>query len=194
VSGGNAHNPAVPRAPASQPFQVRPSPIAGRGVFATRRIPAGTRLIEYVGERISSDEADRRYDDDSMPEHHTLLFAVDDETVIDAATGGNDARFFNHACKPNCQAVNEDGRIFVYTLVDITPGTELVYDYSLSRDEPWDERFRDLYVCRCGAPRCRGIILRSPKPPAARKRAPAKTGAKKTARKAAKKAAKTAKR
>jgi SET domain-containing protein len=153
-------------------------------VFATRRIRAGTRLIEYLGERITSDEADRRYDDDNMPEHHTLLFAVDDDWVIDAATGGNDARFFNHACKPNCQAVDEGGRIFIESIADIALGAELVYDYSLSRDEPWDERFRELYVCRCGAPRCRGTILRNPKPPAPRKRAAAKKTAKKASSRA----------
>jgi SET domain-containing protein len=151
------------------PFEVRPSPIAGRGVFATRRIRQGTRLIEYLGARISSDEADAQYDDDSMGEHHTMLFAVDDDTVIDATTGGNEARFINHGCAPNCQAVNEDGRIFIEAIADIAAEVELVYDYALTRDEPWDDRFRDLYVCRCGAAGCRGIILASPKPPRAKK-------------------------
>jgi SET domain-containing protein len=146
-------------------FEVRESPIAGLGVFAARRIRRGTRVIEYLGERISSAEADERYDDDAMTKHHTVLFAVDDDTVIDAAVNGNEARFINHACAPNCEAVNEDGRIFIEAIADIPAGAELVYDYSLTRDEPWDDRWAKLYACRCGAPGCRGTILKSPKPP-----------------------------
>jgi hypothetical protein len=168
----------VPAAPRPAPkrtkapsFEVRPSPIAGSGVFATRRIRKGTRIIEYLGQRISADEADARYDDDAMKNHHTVLFAVDDDTVIDAAVGGNDARFINHTCAPNCEAVSEKGRIFIEAIADIEPGTELGYDYALTRDEPWDPRWRKLYVCRCGAAECKGTILRSPSPPAPRKRA-----------------------
>src|SRR5689334_2436613 len=88
-------------------IEVRRSPIAGLGVFAARAIPEGTRLIEYTGERIGPEEADRRYDDDAMTSHHTFLFAVDDDVVIDAAVGGNDARYINHSCAPNCEAVDE---------------------------------------------------------------------------------------
>jgi SET domain-containing protein len=156
-------------------IEVRESPIAGHGVFAARRIRRGTRIIEYVGERISSAEADERYDDDAMTKHHTVLFAVDDDLVIDAAVGGNDARFINHGCAPNCEAVNEDGRIFIEAIADIPAGTELVYDYSLTRDEPWDDRWASLYACHCGAAGCRGTILKSPRPPA--KRAPRKQSA-----------------
>lgn len=158
--------PAAAKKTKAPCFEVRESPIAGLGVFAARRIKAGTRVIEYLGERISSDEADERYDDDAMTKHHTVLFAVDDDTVIDAAVDGNEARFINHACAPNCEAVSEDGRIFIEAIADIAAGTELVYDYSLTRDEPWDDRWAELYVCRCGAPGCRGTILKSPRPPA----------------------------
>lgn len=157
---------AAKRRPKVSPlFEVRPSPIAGLGVFAARRIRKGTRLIEYVGERVSAEEADSRYDDDSMIQHHTLLFAVDDETCIDGAVGGNDARFFNHACAPNCEAVNEGGRIFIEAIADIEQGTELLYDYGLTREEPWEDRWAELYACRCGTPACRGVILKSPSPP-----------------------------
>lgn len=189
--------PSSASRPRTPSFEVRTSPIAGLGVFAARRIRKGTRIIEYVGRRITSAEADALYDDDSMAQHHTVLFAVDDDTVIDAAVDGNEARFINHACAPNCEAVNEDGRIFIEALADIAPGVELVYDYSLARDEPWDESWRKLYACHCGAPDCRGIILKSPtppklggapKPPAEKKRtrAPAKKGAKSAPKKAKK--------
>jgi SET domain-containing protein len=151
-------------------FEVRRSPVAGLGVFALRRIRKGTRIVEYVGERISTEEADTRYDDDAMEQHHTMLFAVDDDTVIDAAVDGNEARFVNHSCAPNCEAVNESGRIFIEAIADIPVGAELFYDYGLTREEPWDDRWLELYACRCGASACRGTILKSPTPPRRKKR------------------------
>ena len=155
-------------------FEVRASPVAGLGVFATRRIRKGTRIVEYLGERISTAEADERYDDDAMTRHHTVLFAVDDDTVIDAAVGGNEARFINHGCAPNCESINEGGRIYIDAVADIAPGAELLYDYAMTRDEPWDDRWTELYACRCGAATCRGTILKSPKPPSKRARRPSK--------------------
>lgn len=151
------------------PIEVRASPIAGLGVFATRAIRRGDRIIEYVGEHVSAEEAGRRYDDDTMEQHHTFLFALDDDTVIDAAVGGNEARFVNHACDPNCQAVNEEGRIFIEALRDIEPGTELLYDYALMREDRWKASWATLYACRCGAPKCKGTMLKRPRPPRPRK-------------------------
>ena len=87
-----------------QPFVVRRSGIQGKGGFATRLIKKGERIAEYVGERISWKEADRRYDDEGMRRHHTFLFSVNSRTVIDAATQGGDSRFINHSCDPNCPA------------------------------------------------------------------------------------------
>ena len=112
-------------------FEIRTSPIQGRGAFATRRIRKGTRLIEYVGERISHAEADRRYDDDTMKRHHTFLFTLNNRTVIDAGVNGNEARFINHSCDPNCQAIEEDGRIFIEAIRNIQPGTELTDLYRI---------------------------------------------------------------
>ncbi|MBN1208776.1 MAG: SET domain-containing protein-lysine N-methyltransferase [Myxococcaceae bacterium] len=151
--------------PASLSFELRRSPIQGLGAFATRRIRKGTRIIEYTGERISQDEADTRYNDEAMSRHHTFLFTLDEKTVLDAAVGGNEARFINHSCDPNCQALIEDDRIFIYALKNIEPGTELVYDYAYERAEGMDEESEELYVCRCGAKSCRGTILAPPAPP-----------------------------
>jgi SET domain-containing protein len=139
-------------------IEVRESAIQGRGVFALRPIPAGTRIIEYAGEVISDDEADRRYDDRNMDRHHTFLFSLDDGRCIDAAVGGNEARFINHSCAPNCQALETDGRIWIESIGPIEPGEELTYDYAYARSE-CDEALEALYVCRCGAPSCRGTIL-----------------------------------
>ena len=149
----------------SQPFELRSSPIHGQGVFAVRRIRKGTRLIEYIGERIAPETADLRYDDDAMTIPHTFLFTVDAHTVIDAAVGGNEARFINHSCNPNCEAVDDDGRIFIEAIRNIRPGEELTYDYHLERDGRWRKEWAERYACRCGAPNCRGTLLVKPKQP-----------------------------
>src|SRR5688500_13663773 len=83
---------------------LRQSKIHGRGVYARKDIPKGTRLIEYAGEIVSSAEADRRYNDDKMAKHHTFLFILNSRWCIDAAVGGNIARYINHSCDPNCVA------------------------------------------------------------------------------------------
>jgi SET domain-containing protein len=148
------------------PFELRPSRIAGLGAFATRPIKKGTRIIEYTGERISNAESDRRYDEAKMASHHTFLFTLNRQTVVDAAVGGNEARFINHSCAPNCEAVIEDGRrIYIEAIKDIPVGEELVYDYQYERTADHTEEDERFYACRCGAPGCRGTIL-APKKPA----------------------------
>jgi len=140
------------------PFIIRPSPIQGLGAFATERIAKGTRLIEYTGERMTPEEADRRYPD-SDERHHTYLFAIDDDVVIDAAVGGNEARFLNHSCEPNCDAVIDERRIFIEAIREIEPGEELTYDYAYVLDERHTPAAKRRYPCTCGAARCRGTIL-----------------------------------
>lgn len=142
-----------------RPFTVRESDIQGLGGFALRWIRAGERIVEYVGERISHDVADARYDDEDAKRHHTFLFTVDDDTVIDAAVDGNEARFINHSCDPNCEAVDYRGRIFIEALRDIAPGEELFYDYNFELDEPITPELKKRYPCHCGADNCRGTIL-----------------------------------
>lgn len=149
--------------PAEQPFVIKHSKIQGRGGYATRDIKKGERLIEYVGERISWAESDRRYDDTKVKRHHTFLFTVNKRTVIDAAHDGNDARFINHSCDPNCEAIDEKNRIYIHSMKPIRKGEELVYDYGYARDKNTTEEDEKLYVCKCGSPRCRGTILEPPK-------------------------------
>jgi SET domain-containing protein len=146
-------------------YVVRNSDIHGRGVFATRYIRKGTRILEYTGERIDNDEADRRYDDDKMKRHHTFLFTLDKDTCIDGAieTGGSDASFINHSCDPNCEAVITGKKIFIHALRGIEPGTELAYDYQYERTGENDEELEKFYLCKCGAPNCRGTIMKPEK-------------------------------
>jgi SET domain-containing protein len=149
--------PVPPRPP--YPFEIRRSAIQGRGAFATRRIEKGERIIEYTGERISNAEADRRYDDERMRRHHTYLFTLTQRTVVDGGAGGNEARLINHSCEPNCEAVIEDGRIWIEAVRTIRRGQELTYDYKYERVGDDDEADEKKYPCRCGAARCRGTIL-----------------------------------
>jgi uncharacterized protein len=131
----------------------------GLGAFATRAIPAGVRLIEYAGERLTPAEADARYPDMAGEPHHTELFAIDDDIVIDAAVNGNDARFINHSCDPNCDAIVEGDRIWIETIRDIGPGEELAYDYAFALEERHTPAAKRRYPCNCGAKNCRKTIL-----------------------------------
>ena len=140
-------------------ISVRYSNIHGKGVFATTLIPEGSRIVEYKGARISEDAADDKYGDDESP--HTFLFLLDDRIVIDASQRGNSARWINHSCEPNCEAVEEDGRMFIDAIRDIQPGEELSYDYNLIVEERYTPALKQLYACGCGAPKCRGTILAS---------------------------------
>lgn len=140
-------------------IRVRRSKIHGSGVFALCAIPRGTRVIEYVGERVSHAEADRRYEGRPVNDAHTFLFIVDHRTVVDAGVGGNEARYINHSCKPNCETEVTRGRIWVRARRRILPGEELAYDYSIGRDADDPPDVDEVFRCRCGAPRCRGTML-----------------------------------
>jgi uncharacterized protein len=145
---------------ASSPLvEARNSTIHGRGVYALAPIKKGTRVMEYLGERISHDEADRRYENKGDDDGHTFLFIASNRTVIDAGVNGNDARFINHSCHPNCETVIENSRVFIDAIRNIKPGEELGYDYQLTWESTDDPAELALYACRCGATKCRGTML-----------------------------------
>jgi SET domain-containing protein len=155
---------------------VRTSRIHGRGVYAGRALKKGEKVIEYKGEVISAREADRRPPSDPDDDSHTFFFSLaDGKRVIDAAVGGNAARWINHACEPNCESdENEEGRVFIVALRDIRAGEELFYDYSLTTDDRLTPTLKQQYRCLCGAKTCRGTMFelkRKPKKAVAKKRA-----------------------
>src|SRR5689334_19441561 len=152
--------PAIATSPL---VEVRNSPVHGRGVFAVQPIKKGTRIIEYLGDRVSHDAADKRYEDHDESDNHTFLFIVDKHTVIDAGVGGNDARFINHQCEGNCESVIENRRVFIDATRDIAPGQELGYDYEIGREKDDPPNVDEIYACRCGSPKCRGTMLWPPK-------------------------------
>ena len=142
-------------------YVVRTSGVHGRGVYAGRDLPKGERVIEYQGEVISTREADRRPPSDPDDDSHTFFFALSDgKRVIDAAVGGNAARWINHSCAPNCESEEEDdGRVFIVTRRAIKGGDELFYDYSLTTDDRLTPALKQQYRCLCGAKNCRGTMF-----------------------------------
>ena len=137
---------------------VRRSSIHGKGVFAARRLSAGERVLEYKGELPSWWEAVRRHRRDGV-EGHTFLFGLSDGRVIDGSCGGNSSRWLNHSCAPNCEAIEDGGRIFIHTLRLIGAGEELFIEYLLATDDTMDEALRAQYACRCAAANCRQSML-----------------------------------
>ncbi len=147
-------------APGDAPlFEVRRSGIHGRGAYATHHIAKGTRIVEYLGERITHKQADARYEDKGQDDGHTFLFVVSSRVVIDAGVDGNDARYINHSCDPNCDTVIENERVFIEAIRDIEPGAELGYEYGLTWESTDDPEELENYQCRCGASSCRGTML-----------------------------------
>ena len=135
-------------------IEVRASGVHGRGVYAAQFIPEGARIIEYMGERVSWESAP---DDDDDP--HTFNFGLENGDVINPEVGGNDARWINHSCDPNCETVEEDDRIFIYAVRNIQPNEELLYDYHMELDEPITQSAKKKFACHCGASNCRGTMI-----------------------------------
>jgi len=149
----------TPPAADARRIQVRRSGVHGKGVFALKAIPAGERIIEYKGQVITWKEALKRHPHDPKDPNHTFYFHVDDKHVIDAKVAGNAARWINHACDPNCQADEVEGRVYIRALRDLAPGEELFYDYGLMIDERYTPSLKREYECRCGSPNCRRTML-----------------------------------
>lgn len=160
LSSSKAGRKTAAKKPGAKPrVAVRHSPIHGRGVFALNAIAKGARIIEYTGERMSHAEADRRYGDLHEGSSHTMLFAATDKVVIDATRRGGPARWINHSCAPNCEANEEDGRVFIDAIRAIKPGQELSYDYNLVLEERHTPKLKREHACLCGARNCRGTLL-----------------------------------
>lgn len=145
---------------------TRRSAIHGNGMFAAADIPAGTRLIQYKGKLLTQAESDELYGD-GADTGHTFLFSLNDDYVIDANQQGNSARWINHGCAPNCEAVvdeDADGdrrrdRVFIESIRDIRKGEELTYNYGIVLGVPHTRAMKRIWACRCGAPKCTGTML-----------------------------------
>ena len=133
---------------ATELYEIRPSRIHGTGVFARADIAAETRVVEYMGERLSKDESLRR-----RRAGNFFVFIVTDQFDIDGAVESNPARFINHSCDPNCEARMEDERIWIIAKRDIKAGEELSFNYGYDLQDYED------HPCACGAPTCLGYMV-----------------------------------
>jgi SET domain-containing protein len=151
-------------------IEMRSSLIHGNGVFALLDIAEGAEIMEYGGKRLTHARADHKYGGTSIS-GHTFLFTLNDDYVIDGNQDGNDARWINHSCDPNCRAWKidaEDGnpkhdRVVIEARRAIAKGEELTYDYGIVLDEPYTRELKAAWACRCGAKSCAGTMLK-PKP------------------------------
>jgi uncharacterized protein len=165
-ASGDNRRFTVTEPPMPRKIAARRSAIHGNGVFALAPIRKGERVVEYKGRRRTHEEVDAS-DSGDVESGHTFLFTLNDEYVIDANFEGNSARWINHSCDPNCEAVldeHEGGdrrrdRVFIEAIRAIRPGEELTYNYGITLDEPHTARLKKIWACRCGARNCTGTML-----------------------------------
>ena len=142
----------------TKPYRIGESQIHGRGVFAASHISKGEFIIEYLGEKITKEESTRRGLEreeyaKASGDGAVYIFELDDKYDLDGNFEYNDARLINHACRTNCEAVLEDGKIKIYATRDIQEGEEILYNYGYAL-----EHFMD-HPCHCGFPECVGYIV-----------------------------------
>jgi len=162
-------DPAMPNKSKSKPpkkIEARLSSIHGNGVFATEAFAKGERIIRYKGFLRTHEDVDEEYGDIDE-DGHTFLFTLNDEYVIDANVKANVARWINHSCEPNCEAVVEEDakgrrdrdKVFIEAIRDIAPGEELTYNYGITLAERHTPKLKKLWGCRCGSKKCTGTML-----------------------------------
>lgn len=142
-----------------KPFwELRGSAIHQQGMFARKDIPAGERIIEYFGERVTKEESTRRcleWEAKARKKGEGLVYVFDlnEEFDLDGNIEDNPAKYINHSCEENCEAINEDDHIYIYAKRDIAEGEELSFDYGYDL-----EHFLD-HPCHCGSKKCVGYIV-----------------------------------
>lgn len=139
--------------------RVGKSRIQGRGAFAKRKIPKGTRIIEYLGARVPVSEYLIEISEGKPASIYA--FRLNESFVIDGARDGNYASFINHSCEPNCEAYVFEDKAYIYATRDIIRGEELTFDYQLrsSARRGITNKDREKYRCRCGSKHCRGTMI-----------------------------------
>lgn len=128
--------------------RVGPSHIAGQGLFAGQDIKQGTKIIRYIGQKITQAESHRR-----LAAGNVYIFGLNERYALDGDIPKNTARFVNHSCVPNCHTEQFGNTIWIVAIRDIPAGEELTYNYGYEvNDEPAEP-------CHCGTKQCCGFIL-----------------------------------
>jgi len=141
-------------------YVVRRSSIHNRGLYARAAIEEGEYIVEYRGEKITKAESERRALSQQARGQknrsgQVYIFELNKRYDLDGNKPGNVARFANHSCEPNCEAVNYRGRIWFVAVKDISPGDELTFDYGYALENALD------HPCKCGSSSCVGYIVNS---------------------------------
>ena len=144
-------------------WKVKKSKVHGSGIFATVDIKKDTKIIEYIGEKITRAEGDRRSEKrikkylNSKKTGSVYIFELNRKFDIDGSLLYNKARYINHSCNPNCEVDILDNKIWISSIKKIKKGEELSYDYGYGFDR---SDFRD-HISKCGSKNCIGFIISS---------------------------------
>lgn len=144
-------------------WQVKFSKVHGKGVFASQNINKGIKIIEYIGEKITKSEGDKRSEERIEKYLHSkktgsvYIFELNQRYDIDGSPLYNKARFINHSCSPNCKVDIIKGKIWIISKKNIKKNEELSYDYGYEFDK---DDYLD-HICRCGSRNCLGYIISS---------------------------------
>lgn len=139
-------------------WELHRSPIHRKGMFAAADIPAGTPIVEYVGQKIDKDESLERCLEQEKKGAKSggakvFIFDLNDDWDLDGNVPNNPAKYINHSCDENCEAINDDDHIWIYAKKDIAKGNELTFDYG------YDIEHYEEHPCECGSKRCCGYIV-----------------------------------
>ncbi len=144
-------------------WKVRKSKVHGKGIIATENIKKNTKIIQYIGEKVTKREGDKRSEKrinkylNSETTGSVYIFELDNKYDIDGSVLYNKARYINHSCEPNCEVDITNGEIWISSIKKIKKGDELSYDYGYEFNK---NDFRD-HRCKCGAKECIGFIISS---------------------------------
>ncbi len=144
-------------------WKLKKSKVHGKGIFASSNIPKHKNIIEYIGEKISKSEGDRRSEKrlkkylNSKITGSVYIFELNSKYDIDGTTLRNKARYINHSCNPNCEVEIVRGKIWIKSIKKIKRGEELSYDYGYGFDK---NDYMD-HVCNCGEKKCIGYVISS---------------------------------
>ena len=142
-------------------WKIKKSKIHGSGIIATENIPKNTKIIEYVGEKISKKEGDKRSTErikkylNKKNEGSVYIFELNKRYDIDGLFEYNSARYINHSCNPNCEVEIIKNQIWIISIKNIKKNSEFNYDYGYPFDK---DDFKD-HVCKCGSNKCIGYII-----------------------------------
>ena len=132
----------------------------GSGLFATCDIKKDKQVIEYIGDKITKKEGDKRADKQikkaqkNKSNGMVYVFELNKKYDIDGGVTRNYARFINHSCDPNCEVEIIDNQIWISSIKRIKKSKELTYNYGY----PFDSDFEE-HICKCGSKKCVGYIL-----------------------------------